>query len=209
MAPGDTKEYTAASGGAAVVVTAQPGPVEIGECAYYSSDTPDGFRLDGDRFIRSGGASMTNTDVGLPLHVSRAWEILQKRANIRPADVDYVVMPQVDGRTGGNVARRLGFPKEKIEPANIASLLGDCGAASSLLGLAAVLDEVKKGQKIVLLSYGVGAGSDALLLKAHGEFSPAPKIKEMMARKIMVDYPTYIKYERKYHTTERRFSTFD
>ncbi len=209
VAPGDTKEYTAASAGAAVVVTAQPGPVELGECAYYSSDTPDGFRLDGDRFIRTGGASMNNTDVGLPLHVSSAWEILQKRADLKPTDVDFVVMPQVDGRSGAGVARRLGFSKEKIEPADIASSLGDCGAASSLLALAAVFDQVKKGQKVVLLSYGMGAGSDALVLKVREEFSPGPKVKEMMARKKMVDYPTYIKLERKYHTTERRFSTFD
>ena len=39
--------------------------------------------------------------------------------------------------------------------------------------------------------------------------SRSSSISQMISRKKMVDYPTYIKMERKYDTHERKVSTFD
>ena len=88
-----------------------------------------------------------------------------KEMNLKPKDYRYAVFQQPYGFAPFAVGERLGFTKEQIEPGVVAPMIGDCGSASSLLGLIAVLDQAKKGDRIFLASYGFGAGSDALSLE--------------------------------------------
>ena len=52
---------------------------------------------------------------------------------------------------------------EQMDPASIFPVIGDCGSASMILGLAAVLDHAQPGERILAVSYGSGV-SDALSL---------------------------------------------
>jgi len=84
----------------------------------------------------------------------------------------------------------------------IAPMIGDCGAASSLLGLVNVLDRARKGQRIFLASYGFGAGSDALSLEVtpaiERKGSTVPLSAYLYEKKSMVDYATACRLEYKY-----------
>ncbi|MBI5046224.1 hydroxymethylglutaryl-CoA synthase, partial [Candidatus Micrarchaeota archaeon] len=71
----------------------------------------------------------------------------------------------------------------------------------SPLGLTAVLDEAKEGDKILLTSFGSGAGSDSFMItvtdKIDAARNKAPKTQSYIANKKYIDYATYIKYRRK------------
>jgi hypothetical protein len=108
--------------------------------------------------------AQNNPTLPVPLHIRNAPTNLMKEMNLKPKDYSFAVFQQPYGFAPFAIGERLGFTKEQIEPGAIATMIGDCGAASSLLGLVHVLDQAKKGQRIFLASYGFGAGSDALSL---------------------------------------------
>jgi hydroxymethylglutaryl-CoA synthase len=212
VSPGDSQEYVASSGACAVVVGRGAGIAEIEKSASYTTDTPDYFRLDGERYIRTGGSAMTATGVGMQENMVGAWESLNRDRVYTPNSFRYLAIQQEDGKAPFQVGQKLGFSKEQITPGIISDYLGDCGAASALISLAKVLDTAEADEKIVVLSYGSGAGSDILVVKTTSkirEISRKPSTGELISQKAMVDYSTYIKLERKYDTHERKVSTFD
>ena len=73
-----------------------------------------------------------------------------------------------------------------------------------MLGLSAVLDEAKAGEKILVTSYGSGAGSDSFELtvtdKIDEKRNKAPSTKDYIEKKKYIDYSTYVKYRKKLKT---------
>ncbi len=212
VSPGDSQEYVASSGAGALVIGSGEGIAKIETSASYTTDTPDFFRLDGERYIRTGGAAMTNTEVGMENHVIRAWESLNHGQVHSPNSFKYLVVQQDDARVPFRIGQKLGFSKEQISPGIIATFLGNCGAASTLISLAKVMNESVPNEKIAVISYGSGAGSDAFIIKTSSKIGGAraePSVDDFISKKTMIDYASYIKMERKYHTHERKVSTFD
>ena len=125
---------------------------------------------------------------------------------------DYLVLQQADVRSALQVGRSLGFSTDQIMPGIISDLLGDCAAASTFISLAKILDNAKPFERIAMLSYGAGAGSDAFTLRVTDKIDQAnrrPKVEDLISTRIMVDYGTYTKLERKYLSHDRKVSTFD
>lgn len=203
--PGRLYEYTASAGSAAFLIGQENPILEIKGTSSYNSDLSDFFRVEGDRYIQSigpGGELFPAWEIGFADHVIHASESLMKELNLKPKDYSFAVFQQPYGFVPFAIGERLGFAKEQIEPGVIAPMIGDCGAASSLLGLVRVLDIAKKGQRIFLASYGFGAGSDTFSL----EVTPAlearrPKVpfsESLYEKKTMVDYGTACRLEYKY-----------
>ena len=61
------------------------------------------------------------------------------------------------------------------------------------MGLAAVLDVAKVGDKIMVISYGSGAGSDALSFKVVSERKSPFKVQAELDHKEYIDYVKYLK----------------
>ena len=74
-------------------------------------------------------------------------------------------------------------------------------AGSSLVGLTAVLDTAQPGQKILLVSYGSGAGSDAFFFQVSDAITErqdlAPKTQQYIDRRTEIDYAMYARYRGK------------
>ena len=72
-------------------------------------------------------------------------------------------------------------------------------SASSLLGLAAVLDEAAAGSRVLLTSYGSGAGSDAFSLVVTDQIAAkrplAPSVAHYVAQRTVIDYAQYSKFK--------------
>lgn len=202
-APGDPFEYTAAAGAGAWLLGDEPGAATLDAVASNAGDTPDRFRLDGERHVRTGGAVMAG--VALGQHVVPAFAAL----GIAPEDVDQLVGSQPDGSLPRRVARVLGVAETAIEAGLVAPDIGDSGAAAPLLGGARVLDQPgTEGERLVVVAHGAGGGSDALLLRRTGSVLDSG-YAQAVARRLVVDYPTAVRYERRYAGHERLVGSFE
>ena len=75
------------------------------------------------------------------------------------------------------------------------------------MGLAAALDRAKAGDRIFVVSYGSGSGSDGFVLRATAALeatkSRAPSLRSQLdGRKIYLNYAAYAKYRGKYQLGE-------
>lgn len=73
--------------------------------------------------------------------------------------------------------------------------IGNTYAGSSLVGLSAVLDEARPGDRVLVVSFGSGAGSDAFSLEITERIEAArpraPQTQDYIARRVEIDYATY------------------
>ncbi len=194
--PHDALEYTSASAGVAYILGSNHLIANLLAYTSYSSDTPDFWRRDGIRYPSHAGRF-----TGEPAyfaHVVGASKLLMEKAKIQPSDVSYCVFHMPNGKFPREVAKRLGFMKEQLAPSLTVDAIGNPYSASSMLGLAAVLDIAKPGQKIFIVSYGSGAGSDAFLWETTKEIlKRKPMVQEQIDDKTYIDYVQYLKQTHK------------
>ncbi len=195
--PGDALEYAAAAGGAAFIIGEDP-IVEIEATYSFTSDTPDFWRRDLQPYPSHGGR-FTGTPAYFR-HVLSAAKGLMEKHGYSPDDFDYAVFHQPNAKFPVRAAKTLGFSLEKIEQGLVVRAIGNTYSGSSLLGLCAVLDIAEPDDKILLVSFGSGAGSDAFALRVTDkikEFEREPKVWDKIERKVYVDYAIYLKHRRK------------
>lgn len=201
--PGDDLEYGAASGGAAFVIgRSSRDAVALIDCSTsYVSDTGDFWRRAGEKY-----PSHLSRFTGEPAyfhHIETAVRTLFKETGHKPSDFAYAVFHQPNPRFPVEVAARLGFTMDQIKTGLLNPVIGNTYAGSSPIGLAAVLDEAKPGDKVLLASFGSGAGSDAFCLEVLPGITKrrgaGPTVKSLLARNIKVDYSTYSKFRDKLH----------
>lgn len=200
--PGDALEYTAAAGGAAYILGPKEGSLAYLEASYsYVSDTPDFFRKPYDRYPQHGGRF-----TGEPAyfkHITAATQGLMKMLDYKPQDFAAAVFHQPNTKFPERVAKMLGFSEEQIQTGLLAPAVGNTYAGSSLIGLAAVLDVAEPRQRILLVSFGSGAGSDAFSWVVtdaiHARRHFAPHTRDYIARRQEIDYALYVRYRKKLH----------
>ena len=82
-------------------------------------------------------------------------------------------------------------------------MVGNTYAGSSMLGLTAILDEAQPGDRLLLVSFGSGAGSDAISLRVTDKIEErrdrAPRTQAYVERRKEIDYGTYVRYRKKLH----------
>jgi len=198
-APGDPLEYTAAAGGAAFVIGRDNLVAELEGTYSYTTDTPDFWRREGQPYPRHGGRF-----TGAPAyfkHIINAARGLMEELELSPEDFDYAVFHQPNGKFPRRVGRKLGFEPEQIEPSIVVDKIGNTYSGSSLLGLVKVLDQAEPGDRILLVSYGSGAGSDAFSFVVTDRIEEvreeAPLLEEYIEDRVYVTYGEYAKMRRK------------
>ncbi len=198
-APGDALEYTAAAGGAAYVLGPAADSIAVIEASLsHVTDTPDFWRRQHEHY-----PAHTRAFTGGPAyfkHIMTAAKELMNFVGTKPEDYDYAVFHQPNGKYPLRVGTRLGFTPDKIKPGLITPYIGNTYSGSALVGLAAVLDQAKPGQRILVVSFGSGAGSDAFHIEVTDGIEEvqnlAPKTLDYVNRKEYVDYTTYTRYRR-------------
>lgn len=202
-APGDLTEAYAGAGAAALLLGRDNLIAEFDGSFSCAADVADNIRPQGERYIRSGmGLGSDKNSIGLEEQTARAVHGLFKKLGTSSHDYDYAVFQQNLVSTPHSLGRHLGFEPRQIEPGIYAGSVGDTGSASPLLGLVNVLDQARPGQKILLASYGFGAGSDAIALTVTDAILAYQQrtrpLRKVLENKVYVDYGTSIKYEFKY-----------
>jgi hydroxymethylglutaryl-CoA synthase len=198
--PGDALEYTAAAGAAAFILgPAEESLVEIISTYSFVTDTPDFWRRAYQHYPEHG-----QRFTGEPAyfkHVSTAAKTMMEASGTTAADYAYAVFHQPNTKFPQRIAKQLGFSAEQIKTGLLAPVIGNTYAGASPIGLTAILDEAKAGDRILMVSYGSGAGSDALDLRVTERLEKsrhlAPSTAQYIARRVEIDYATYARYRGK------------
>lgn len=198
--PGDALEYTAASGGAAFII----GPAEESYAIYqgsysYVTDTPDFWRRAGESYP-SHGDRFTGEPAYFA-HTINAASQLMEMMGTTAADYTYAVFHQPNVKFPSRAAKMLGFSAEQIQHGLLAGVIGNVYSGSCMIGLTAILDVAKPGDRILMISYGSGAGSDAFDLLVTDRIKDRPKTysttQDYIQRRTEIDYATYVRYRGK------------
>ena len=198
--PGDALEYTAGAGGAAYIVGPAENALAILEASYsYVTDTPDFFRREHQHYPEHG-----NRFTGEPayfdhtLHGARG---LLEGLGYQPKDFTFAIFHQPNVKFPTTAAKQLGFTKEQIAPGLLSGKIGNTYSGAAMIGMTAVLDIAKPGDRILMCSFGSGAGSDAFsfvvtekILERRGK---AAKTMWYVARREQIDYALYARYRGK------------
>lgn len=194
--PGDALEYTAGAGGAAYII----GPAE-NACAViqrtfsYVTDTTDFWRRPTTHYPSHG--ERFSGDPGYFGHVLPAAEAIMQEMGTTPADYRYVIFHQPNRKFPTRALAELGFTAEQWQPGLLVNEIGNTYAGSAMIGLSATLDIAAPGDRILMVSYGSGAGSDAFDLLATERLaevqSMAMTTQEYIGRRVPIDYAQYVR----------------
>ena len=196
--PGDALEYTAAAGGAAFVIGPDP-LAKLEATVSYTTDTSDFWRREGEDYP-THGARFTGKPAYFK-HVTSATARLMEKLGAKPQDFDYAVFHMPNGKFPTTAAKAMGFTMDQLKHGLVVTEIGNCYSGASPLGLAATLDVAKPGERILVTSYGSGAGSDSFSFVVTDKIVErrdlAPKSRDYIDRKHYIDYGTYVKMRKK------------
>lgn len=163
-----------------------------------TSDTPDFWRRDLEPYPRHGGRF-----TGEPAyfkHVVKAAKGLMERLKLQVSDINYFVAHQPNIRFPVKAAAALGFKEDQYVPGLKVANFGNTYSGSSPMGLAAVLDRAKPNERIVMVSYGSGAGSDAYSLVTTSQIEEKRRRQKFtvkyQAENEHIEYINYVTYRR-------------
>ncbi len=194
--PGGELDLFVGYGGCAYVFGKSDVIAEIEGWYSCTSDTPDFWRRDGEPFPMHGGRF--TGDPAYFKHVRKATERLMERLKLQTGDVDYFVAHQPNVRFPIKIAEDLGFKEEQYLPSLQVAKFGNTYSGSSPVGLAAVLDIAEPDQRILVSSYGSGAGSDSYSLMTTKQVRDKQRRQKLTAKyqaeNPHLEYIDYITY---------------
>lgn len=199
--PHDALEYTAASAGCAYILGFKEEEViaRVVNTSSYTSDTPDFWRRDGVKYPSHFGR-FTGEPAYFTHVISEGRKLLEEN-NLQPKDFNYCVFHMPNGKFPRIAAKKLGFTPEQLFPSLTVGEIGNPYSASSLLGLAAILDIAKPGEKIFFVSYGSGAGSDGFIFEITENILKKQKkiisVEKQIKNKQYITYGQYLKQTHK------------
>jgi len=196
--PGDALEYSAGAGAAAFLMSNKDFIAEIKGIYSYATDTPDFWRREHAIYPSHGGRF--TGEPGYFKHVAGGALGIMKKMGTEPKDYTYAVFHQPNGKFPKQMAKQLGFTPEQIKPGLVTPFIGNTYSAASMIGLAATLDIAKPGDKILVASFGSGAGSDAFHIEVTDKIEnnrTEYSFKMVTEHKKYLDYGTYAKHRKK------------
>jgi len=199
-APGDALEYSASAGGAAFIFGNNNVLAEVLHTTSFTSDTADFWRREYQHYPRHGGRF-----TGEPAyfkHILGAARNLLDISGMKASDFAYAVFHMPNGKFPLKAGETLGFTKAQMEQGWVVNLMGNTYSGSSPTGLSSIMDVAKPGDKIFMVSFGSGAGSDGFIFEATDKLPEvqdlAPKTRDIInGKKIYLDYGKYVAYRRK------------
>jgi hydroxymethylglutaryl-CoA synthase len=195
-APGDALEYSTAAGAAAFLFGTSNLVATLDAQVSYMTDTPDFWRREYMHYPRHAGRF-----TGEPAyfkHTLGAAHMLLEKSGLKPQDFAFAVFHQPNGKFPMRAGKQLGFSREQLEDGWLSPWLGNTYSGASPVGLTAVLDKAKPGDRILMVSYGSGAGSDGFVWTVTKRIdevrSLAPGTRDQLENnKQYVQYGTYAK----------------
>ncbi len=151
------------------------------------SEFTDVWMTSKDTFLQSGEGRFVEEVGYLPMMRETLSEAM-KKFSLAPADISKVVYSAPDGRNHAAIAKALKLDKAKVQDP-LFEMIGNAGAASALIMLAAALEEASPGDRILFAGYGDGC--DVLLLRVEKR-PQGLSVKDKLVKKVNIDYGSYL-----------------
>jgi hydroxymethylglutaryl-CoA synthase len=198
--PGDALEYTAGAGGAAFIIgPAAESLARINATYSFVTDTPDFWRRP-EEFYPSHGDRFTGEPAYFN-HILSAGKNMMEEMGATALDYQWAVFHQPNLKFPQRIAKMFGFSPAQIEPGLLVGKIGNTYSGSCIIGLTGILDVAKPGDRIFMVSYGSGAGSDAFDITVTDMIEQgrtrAPLTTTYIDRRTEIDYATYSRYRNK------------
>ena len=148
----------------------------------YVTDTPDFWRREYQKYPEHG---MRFT--GEPAyfkHITEAATHLMEASGTTAKDYKWAVFHQPNTKFPQRVAGQLGFSMEQIEPGLLVPVIGNTYAGAAVIGLTAILDKAQPGDRILMVSFGSGAGSDAFDITVTDKVTERARSRHQRPRNI-------------------------
>ncbi len=204
-APGDALEYSASAGGSAFIFGNKDVAAEVLFTHSFTSDTADFWRREYQHYPRHGGRF-----TGEPAyfkHILGCANALLEKSGLKPSDFAQAVFHMPNGKFPLKAGKTLGFTNEQMMQGWVVNTMGNTYSGSSPTGLAACLDVMKPGERVFMISFGSGAGSDGFIFQATENITAkqdlAHKTREILdGKKIYLDYGKYVAFRKKIRFNE-------
>jgi hydroxymethylglutaryl-CoA synthase len=198
--PRDALEYTAGAGGAAFVIGPADQALAVLEgSTSYVTDTPDFWRRQHEHYPAHAGRF--TGEPGYFKHVHAAASEIMAALGRSPGDYRHVVFHQPNAKFPLKVGRGLGFRKEQLEVGLLVNDIGNTYAGAAMIGLTSILDVARPGDRVLMVSFGSGAGSDAFDLRVTDAItarqSLALSTRDYVSRRYLLDYAVYARHRDK------------
>jgi len=132
-------------------------------CASHTHEFSDVWRLAETRFAEQGDPTFVRA-YGYERLMAEAVRRVLTHAGVAPEAVKRAAVYAPDARTAAPILRSIGLGEGVLPRVPLLTEIGNTGAASPLLALAACLEEAEPGDLVLVAGYG--AGADALLFEA-------------------------------------------
>jgi len=201
-APGDALEYSASAGGAAMIIGRERVIARVLGTLSYTTDTPDFWRREGQKYPSHGGRF-----TGEPAyfrHVTECAKRMFAASGTTPKEYAHVVFHQPNGKFPQRVGKQLGFTEAQMKYGLVTPYIGNTYSGAALIGLANVLDRAQPGERVLMVGYGSGAGSDAFDFEIMDEIANYDRsfgrpVQEYLDAGIEIPYAVYAKFRGKIH----------
>lgn len=195
-APGDALEYSTAAGAAAFIFGRDNLVATLDAQTSFLTDTPDFWRREYMHYPRH--AARFTGEPAYFKHIKGAAVALMAKVDATPQDFAFAVFHQPNGKFPMRVGKELGFSRQQMMAGWLSPWLGNTYSGASPIGLTAILDVAQPGDRILMVSFGSGAGSDGFVwtvterIREVQALAPATRA-QLDERKLYVDYGTYAK----------------
>jgi len=198
--PGDALEYTAGAGGAAYLVGPAAESLAVLEGSHsYVTDTPDFWRRQYQHYPEHG--SRFTGEPAYFKHTLAADSELMQALGVKASDYTYAVFHQPNAKFPVKAGKELGFKIDQLKTGLLVNEIGNTYAGAAIIGLTAILDVAQPGDRILSVSFGSGAGSDAFSWRVTEQMRThrdgAPTTRQYIARRVVIDYATYARHRKK------------
>lgn len=193
VGPGSDGEVSFGAAAVAMVIGTKSTVAEIEGVESYSTLFYDRWRATKDSWVSNYFDYRFTREYGYTKHIEEACKALMEKLGKKPADFNYAVFQQPDGRLPAGAGKGIGI--KNVFP-DLTPAIGDVGGVSPFLCLAGVLDNAKAGERILISSYGSGSANAFSILVNDSIEQKRGKTKTLekyIARKAYFDYPAYLR----------------
>ncbi|WP_265112075.1 zinc ribbon domain-containing protein [Halosolutus halophilus] len=183
--PSSAIDHAAGTGAAAFVLT-DGGAAAIRESSTYATDYP------GTRFREPGSRTVDSLDIGT-YERSAYTDVIAGAVDgldADPASFSAIALQAPDGRSPGRAAGAIGADTDAVQNYAVVHDIGDVGAASVPLSLAAAL--VDDADAVLAVGHGSGATATALIVDREDTIPGSPDSLDLTGKRT-VSYSEYLR----------------